>query len=125
MSYLCRLPSSTFPQQVEFLENWVDLHIRDGSILGKPVLFTEFGYSKLNQEYTDFKRENFFAAIYKAVYASAMANGPAAGALVWQVCSDEIEGTMGTDGYGVVLHPDSVVTTLITGQSQRLSALSQ
>lgn len=110
---------------MEFLGSWIDSHIRDGSVLGKPVLFTEFGYNQHNPAYSDMNRDGFFAEVYKAVYASAMADGPAAGALVWQLCSEEIEGTMVTDGYGVLLSPDSSLTALIMAQSQRLSALSQ
>ncbi|KAH7441943.1 hypothetical protein KP509_03G063200 [Ceratopteris richardii] len=119
------LGGQSFEQQLEFFKAWVGAHMSDGSIVKKPLLFTEFGLSKLVQgSAVEERRVALFSALYATVYSSAMNGGPVAGALVWQLCTQAVEGTMVTDGYGVS-SLDSSLTSLISLQSQKLSELSR
>lgn len=119
------LPNASFAQQLVFLSSWVRSHISDGYATQKPVLFAEFGFSHNNAEYSEKNRYIFLSAMYSAIYSSATTNGPAAGALLWQICSQELVSTVANDGYGVILSQGSSTTTLIARQSQKLSALNQ
>ncbi|KAI5078292.1 hypothetical protein GOP47_0005963 [Adiantum capillus-veneris] len=120
------LAGQSFSDQMEFFTAWVSAHISDGYAVKKPLLFAEFGLSKLSQgSDVDEHRVSLFSALYAAIYSSATSGGPAAGALVWQLCSQAVEGRVATDGYGVLLSPDSPTTSLISLQSQKLTALNQ
>ncbi|MCO5574184.1 hypothetical protein L7F22_027966 [Adiantum nelumboides] len=120
------LEGKSFSEQMVFFTAWVNAHVSDGFAVKKPLLFAEFGLSKLSQgNDLDEHRVALFSVVYAAIYSSAMSGGPAAGALVWQLSSQAVDGTMATDGYGVLLSPDSPTTSLISLQSQKLTALSQ
>ncbi|MCO5555428.1 hypothetical protein L7F22_008973 [Adiantum nelumboides] len=120
------LEGQSFSEQMAFFTAWVNAHVSDGFAVKKPLLFAEFGLSKLSQgNDLDEHRVALFSVVYAAICSSAMSGGPAAGALVWQLSSQAVDGTMATDGYGVLLSPDSPTTSLISLQSQKLTALSQ
>lgn len=121
-----RLPGQSFSDQLAFLTAWVGAHVSDGFAVKKPLLFAEFGLSKNSQgSYTDENRVTLFSALYASIYSSALTGGPAAGALVWQLSTQDLENTVATDGYAVLLSLDSPVTSLISLQSQKLTALNQ
>lgn len=102
-----------------FFQSWVDAHIEDAeTILGMPVLFTEFGLSSTKPNYTTTDRDAFYKIVFDKIYASAQINGAGAGALLWQFLHTAM--TSWDDGYGIYPFECSSITELIQEQSSRL-----
>ncbi|RWW54840.1 hypothetical protein BHE74_00038556, partial [Ensete ventricosum] len=116
------VPGSNDDGQLAFLRSWIQSHIQDaGSILGKPLMVTEFGKSSRQAGYTVSKRDAFYATIYDAIYASAMAGGPCAGGLFWQLLAQGMDSFR--DGYEIIFAESPSTTSIISRQSHRISSL--
>nr|XP_018682908.1 PREDICTED: putative mannan endo-1,4-beta-mannosidase 9 [Musa acuminata subsp. malaccensis] len=116
------VPGSNDDGQLAFLRSWIQSHIQDaGSILGKPLMVTEFGKSSRQAGYTVSKRDAFYATIYDAIYASAKAGGPCAGGLFWQLLAQGMDSFR--DGYEIIFAESPSTTSIISRQSHRISNL--
>ncbi|THU51453.1 hypothetical protein C4D60_Mb06t31210 [Musa balbisiana] len=116
------VPGSNDDGQLAFLLSWIQSHIQDaGSILGKPLMVTEFGKSSRQAGYTVSKRDAFYATIYDAIYASAKAGGPCAGGLFWQLLAQGMDSFR--DGYEIIFAESPPTTSIISRQSHRISSL--
>ncbi|XP_018682908.2 putative mannan endo-1,4-beta-mannosidase 9 [Musa acuminata AAA Group] len=116
------VPGSNDDGQLAFLRSWIQSHIQDaGSILGKPLMVTEFGKSSRQAGYTVSKRDAFYATIYDAIYASAKAGGPCAGGLFWQLLAQGMDSFR--DGYEIIFAESPSTTSIISRQSHRISSL--
>ncbi|CAL9193837.1 putative mannan endo-1,4-beta-mannosidase 9 [Musa acuminata AAA Group] len=116
------VPGSNDDGQLAFLRSWIQSHIQDaGSILGKPLMVTEFGKSSRQAGYTVSKRDAFYATIYDAIYASAKAGGPCAGGLFWQMLAQGMDSFR--DGYEIIFAESPSTTSIISRQSHRISSL--
>lgn len=94
-------------------------HIDDGDeVLKKPVLFSEYGLSKKNQNFTVSDREKMYDTILNIVYKSAKRNKSGAGALVWQFLVGGMEEY--SDDYGIVPAESRSTQSLFIKQSCRL-----
>ncbi|KAI4322677.1 hypothetical protein L6164_022347 [Bauhinia variegata] len=75
----------TFEDKLKFVSKWTRSHIEDGDKrLNKPVLFSEYGLSDLNENYSPSDRDRYNKIILHIIYESAKRNKSGAGALVWQ-----------------------------------------
>ncbi|KAI4333958.1 hypothetical protein L6164_018704 [Bauhinia variegata] len=75
----------TFEDKLKYVSKWMRSHIEDGDkILNRPVLFSEYGYSDLNENYSPSDRDKFYKVVLDIIYKSAKRNKSGAGALVWQ-----------------------------------------
>lgn len=95
-------------------------HIEDGDkVLKKPILFSEYGLSKTNQNFSVPDREKMHKTILDIIYKSARKDRSGAGALVWQF----LVGGMGdySDEYGMVPGESSSTHSLFIKQSCRLA----
>ena len=105
--------------QLKFVHKWMLSHIEDGDeVLKKPVLFSEYGLSKKNQNFTISDREKMYETILNIVYKSAKRNKSGAGALVWQFLVGGMEEY--SDDYGIVPAESRSTQSLFIKQSCRL-----
>ncbi|GMH16195.1 hypothetical protein Nepgr_018036 [Nepenthes gracilis] len=116
------LPGSSNEAQTLFLNQWVNSHIEDAqNILGKPVLFAEFGKSYNVSGYSPSERDQLYNLVYSAVYLSASGGGAATGALFWQLLTEGLDSFR--DGYEILLSEGSSTASLVSEQSEKLSSL--
>ena len=95
-------------------------HIEDGDkVLNKPILFSEYGLSELNKNFTFSDREKMYRGILDIIYKSAKKNRSGAGALVWQFLVGGMEEF--SDEYGMVPLESSSTHSLFIEQSCRLA----
>ncbi|CAD5178060.1 unnamed protein product [Musa acuminata subsp. malaccensis] len=108
-----------------FLQQWFSSHWNDSvKVLGKPLVFAEFGKSKTAPGYSQKVRDDFFSYVYDVIYSDAETSGGSfSGGLVWQVMGDGMESYY--DGYEVVLSQDSTTTAVIKKQSDAMAALEK
>ncbi|KAI3472866.1 hypothetical protein Pfo_031123 [Paulownia fortunei] len=117
------LPHSSNNAQAQFVKQWIQAHINDSkSVLGKPLLITEFGKSSRSANYTVGARDWYFGNIYISMFSCAKNGGPCGGALFWQVMAQGME--KWGDGYEVVLQQSPSTAAVIYRQSRRISSLS-
>lgn len=97
-------------------------HIEDGDKeLKKPVMFTEFGLSAMNKDFTPTQRERFYRVILDIVYKSAIRSKSGAGSLVWQFLVEGMEEF--DDDFGIVPWKSPSTYKLFTEQSCKLARL--
>ncbi|XP_077251051.1 mannan endo-1,4-beta-mannosidase 2-like isoform X1 [Tasmannia lanceolata] len=109
-------------EKLKYVSKWVISHIDDGNtVLKKPVMFTEFGFSNTNKNFEPSQRDAFYKTIYDIIYESARKNGSGAGALVWQFLVGGMEEY--NDDFGIVPWERSATFKLITEQSCQLAAI--
>ncbi|CAK9176090.1 unnamed protein product [Ilex paraguariensis] len=118
------MPGSNDQAQANFVDRWIQAHILDSkSVLGKPLLVTEFGKSSRSAGYSVGARDSYFGNIYNTIYSCARtSDGPCAGELFWQLMAQGMDNF--SDGYEVVLEQSPSSAAIIAQQSHRLSALS-
>ncbi|KAK4490419.1 hypothetical protein RD792_001096 [Penstemon davidsonii] len=110
--------------QAEFVEKWIQAHISDsGSVIGKPIMVTEFGKSSRLSGYNVGVRDQYLENIFNNVYECARGGGPCGGALFWQVMAPGMEGW--SDGYDVVLEQNPSTAGVINQQSRRIASLDK
>ncbi|KAL3642007.1 Beta-mannosidase B [Castilleja foliolosa] len=117
------LPGSSEEGQAEFIEKWIEAHIDDSkTVLGKPILVTEFGKSSRSSGYNVQARDNYLGNIFNSVYKSARTGGACGGALFWQVMAQGMENW--SDGYEVVLQQSPSTAAVISLQSRQIASLN-
>ncbi|CAL9135174.1 unnamed protein product, partial [Musa textilis] len=118
------LPNSDDQSQLAFLNNWLDVHIRDArDVLRKPLLVTEFGKSSKDSGFSSEQRDAMFGAVYSKIYSSASSGGATAGGCFWQLLAQGMDSYR--DGYEVVLSEAPSTTRIITVQSRQLRYLGR
>lgn len=118
------LTSSTEQAQLQFLNNWLDAHIRDArNVLRKPLLLTEFGKSWKDPGYSSSQRDALFNTVYNKIYQSARTGGAAAGGLFWQLLTEGMNSMR--DGYEIVLGESPSTTWIISSHSRMLRYLGK
>ncbi|KAK8956760.1 Mannan endo-1,4-beta-mannosidase 6 [Platanthera zijinensis] len=116
------IPKATFDKKVEYLSNWVDYHVNDGErILKKPVLFSEVGSRLRGMRNGSYDRDIILKTVYDKVYESAKKGQAGAGALVWQLMTEGIQGYQDEFSFVAKQHPSTY--KLILQQSCRLMKL--
>ncbi|KAL2245721.1 mannan endo-1,4-beta-mannosidase 2-like [Sesamum indicum] len=109
-----------FEYKLKFVYKWMLSHIEDGDKeLKKPVMFTEFGLSTENNDFTPTQRERMYKVIYDVIYKSALRNKAGAGALVWQFLVEGMEDF--NDDFGIIPWKRPSTYKLFTEQSCRLA----
>lgn len=107
---------------MDYLSRWVDSHISDGErLLKKPVLFTEIGSSLHRQKQGLYERDILLKTMYDRIYESAKKRQAGAGALIWQLLVEGLEGY--SDKYSLVAWDHPSTYKLITDQSYRINKL--
>ncbi|KAI5660620.1 hypothetical protein M9H77_19943 [Catharanthus roseus] len=107
----------------QFVKEWVEAHIEDSkSVLGKPLVLSEFGKSSRTSGYTVAMRDSYFEGLYDTIYTCARNGGACGGGIFWQVMAQGMEGW--ADGYEVVLDQSPSTVGVISQQSHRLSSLT-
>ncbi|KAL1555604.1 Mannan endo-1,4-beta-mannosidase 2 [Salvia divinorum] len=90
-----------FEYKLRFVSKWMISHIEDGDKeLKKPVMFTEFGLSTENPDFTPAQRERFYKVILDIMYKSAVKSKSGAGSLVWQFLVEGMEEN--NDDFGII-----------------------
>ncbi|KAL7094354.1 hypothetical protein ACP275_11G098100 [Erythranthe tilingii] len=118
------VPGSNDEIQAEFVHKWIQTHIDDSkSVIGKPIMVTEFGKSSRSSGYNVEVRDNYFSNIFNSVYSCARTGGPCGGALFWQVMAQGMGDW--SDGYEVVLEQSPSTVSVISQQSREISSLNQ
>ncbi|KAL7135432.1 hypothetical protein ABFS83_11G095600 [Erythranthe nasuta] len=118
------VPGSNDEVQTEFVHKWIQTHIDDSkSVIGKPIMVTEFGKSSRSSGYNVEARDNYFSDIFDSVYRCARTGGPCGGALFWQVMAQGMGDW--SDGYDVVLEQSPSTVGVISQQSREISSLNQ
>ncbi|GFQ01304.1 putative mannan endo-1 4-beta-mannosidase 9 [Phtheirospermum japonicum] len=118
------VPGSNKRSQAKFVMKWIKTHIDDSkSILGKPILLTEFGRSSRSSGYNVQARNNYFRKIFNRVYSCARTRGACGGALFWQVMAQGMENW--SDGYEVVLQQSPSTASVISQQSRHIASLNK
>ncbi|KAI6704612.1 hypothetical protein NL676_007574 [Syzygium grande] len=113
------IPEAGLDEKVKYLSQWVDAHIRDGDdMLKKPVLFTEVGSSLHQNRQESYQRDMFFKTVYDKIYESAKKRQAGAGALIWQLLVNDMQGY--TDQFSFVAWNHLSTYKLIMEQSCRL-----
>lgn len=116
-------PSADEEGRAEFVKDWIQAHIEDSkSVLGKPIVLSEFGKSSRTAGYNVGLRDSYFSELYDTIYSCARNGGPCGGGIFWQVMAEGMEGW--ADGYEVVLDQSPSTVGVIDQQSRRLSNLS-
>lgn len=100
----------------------MDSHLEDSrTIIGKPLVFTEFGKSKRDKDYSLDVRDSYMSAVYADIYDLARNGGAFGGGLVWQVLAEGMDSY--GDGYEIVLSQESSTASIIAQQSSKMAAL--
>lgn len=118
----CRLTGQDGEAQLNFLNDWLNVHIQDAqSILKKPLIFAEFGKTYKGAGFTAEQRDIVFNTVYSSIYWSAKGGGAAAGGLFWQLLSEGMDSYR--DGYEIIFSESPSVSEIILQQSQRLNKI--
>lgn len=111
-----------FEAELKYVSKWMRSHIEDGDKeLKKPVMFTEFGLSNLNEGFKLAQRDRFYKTIFDIIYKSAKKGGSGAGSFAWQFLVGGMERY--NDDFGIVPWERSSTYRLITEHSCRLAGL--
>ncbi|XP_051125622.1 mannan endo-1,4-beta-mannosidase 2-like [Andrographis paniculata] len=109
-----------FEYKLKFVAKWMISHIEDGDKeLKKPVMFTEFGLSTENKDFTPEQRDRFYKVILDIMYKSAVKKKAGAGSLVWQFLVEGMEEF--NDDFGIVPWERKSTYKLFTEHSCRLA----
>ncbi|KAG0498538.1 hypothetical protein HPP92_003229 [Vanilla planifolia] len=104
---------------LQFTDSWIQSHIEDAEgVLGKPVLFAEFGVSAKDRNYSSGFRDQFFGLVYKNILNSTRTGGGGGGGLIWQLFPDGTDYM--DDGYAVVLTKSPSTSSIVYLQSKRI-----
>ncbi|KAG0455144.1 hypothetical protein HPP92_024436 [Vanilla planifolia] len=118
------LPQGTDQEEKKrFVSRWVASHIEDGQReLNKPVLFTEFGFSSKNKNFSESHMIEFYKHIFDIIYKSAVKKGAGAGSFIWQL----VEGGMNDfrDEFDIDVRKRPLLLGLLKEQSCRLAKIS-
>ncbi|THU49797.1 hypothetical protein C4D60_Mb06t13310 [Musa balbisiana] len=91
-------------------------------VIGKPLVFEEFGKSKTTPGYSQKVRDDFFSFVYGVIYSDAESSGGSfSGGLLWQIMGDGMDSYY--DGFAIVLSRDSTTRAVIKNQSDAMAAL--
>ncbi|KAI3993016.1 hypothetical protein MKX01_009759 [Papaver californicum] len=102
---------------------WMSSHWTDSrTILRKPLVFSEFEKSSKDPGYTLRAKNVYMNVVYNSIYNFAGSGGTIGGGLVWQIVAEGMESFY--DGYEIVLSQNPSTAGLISGQSQKMRALS-
>ncbi|MCD7458293.1 Mannan endo-1,4-beta-mannosidase 7 [Datura stramonium] len=108
--------------QLNFLTNWLRVHIVDAqSILKKPLIFAEFGKTNKVPGFIPEQRDLVFNTVYSSIYWSASGGGAAAGGLFWQLLAEGMDSYR--DGYEIIFSESASVSNIILQQSKRLNKI--
>lgn len=111
-----------FEEKLKFVSKWMLSHIEDGDReLKKPVLFTEFGLSDENKDFTPSQREKFMKLILDIIYKSAKRGKAGAGSFIWQFFVGGMEKYY--DDFAIVPWERPSTYQLFTRQSCKLAAI--
>lgn len=106
-----------------YLSNWVDSHISDGDfVLRKPVLFTEVGSRWDVDGKGVHERDVLLKIVYDKIYESAKKRQAGAGALIWQLLVEDVDGY--SDQFSFIPQYSPSTYKLIEEQSCRLQRIS-
>ncbi|KAI3946306.1 hypothetical protein MKW98_010430 [Papaver atlanticum] len=109
--------------QLGFVQKWMSSHWENSrTILKKPLVFSEFGKSSKDPGYTLSARDEYLNAVYDSTDNLARSGGTIGGGLVWQIVAEGMKSFY--DGYEIVLSQNPSTAGLISGQSQKMRALS-
>ncbi|KAL3622443.1 hypothetical protein CASFOL_033854 [Castilleja foliolosa] len=118
------LRGSNETMKAKFVKKWIKAHIADSkSILGKPILLTEFGKSLNSTNYNVHARDKYFRDILNRVYNNARSGGACGGALFWQVMATGMRSW--SDSYDVVLQNSPSTAAVISKHSSRIASLNK
>ncbi|KAF8010421.1 hypothetical protein BT93_J1141 [Corymbia citriodora subsp. variegata] len=108
--------------QTVFVDRWMESHLADAkTIIRKPLVFTEFGKSKNDPDYSPSVRDSYMNTVYSDIYNLARNGGAFGGGLVWQVLAEGMDSYK--DGYGIVLSEDGSTRAVISQQSNKMASL--
>ncbi|XP_028761693.1 mannan endo-1,4-beta-mannosidase 2 isoform X1 [Neltuma alba] len=111
-----------FEDQLKFVSKWMLSHMEDGDkVLKRPVLFSEYGWSDMNQNFSTAEREKMYKTILNIIYKSAKRKRSGAGVLVWQFLVRGIE-EFGDD-FTLIPSENSSIYPLFVKQSCRLAKI--
>lgn len=120
MIFFGRTHNPDFEYKLKFVSKWMISHIEDGDKeLKKPVMFTEFGLSTENKDFTPAQRDQLYKVILDISYKSAIKKKSGAGSLVWQFLVEGMEES--NDEFGIVPWKRRSTYELFTEQSCRLA----
>ncbi|KAF8025444.1 hypothetical protein BT93_F2317 [Corymbia citriodora subsp. variegata] len=110
--------------QTAFVERWMESHLADAkAIIRKPLVFTEFGKSKKDPDYSISTRDAYMNAVYSDIYSLARSGGAIGGGLVWQILAEGMESY--ADGYEIVLSEEPSTNAIISQQSTKMTSLER
>ena len=94
--------------------------MEDGDkVLKRPILYSEYGWSDMTQNFSTVEREKMYKTILNIIYKSAKKKRSGAGALVWQFLVRGIE-EFGDD-FTLIPSANSLIHSLFVKQSCRLA----
>ncbi|KAK3426503.1 hypothetical protein EUGRSUZ_F02942 [Eucalyptus grandis] len=91
------------------------------TIIRKPLVFTEFGKSKKDPDYSPSVRDSYMNALYSDVYNLARNGGAFGGGMVWQILAEGMDSY--DDGDEIVLSKDQSTRAIISQQSNKMASL--
>ncbi|KAK8928881.1 Mannan endo-1,4-beta-mannosidase 6 [Platanthera zijinensis] len=119
-TWISNVVSNTY---LQFVGSWMQSHIDDADkMLGMPVVFTEFGVSVKDNNFSVNFRDLFINIVYRNVMNSAMRGGSAAGSLLWQLFPEGVDNM--DDGYAVVLAKYPSTSNIISLQSKKIKTFT-
>ncbi|XP_068649068.1 mannan endo-1,4-beta-mannosidase 5-like [Aristolochia californica] len=108
--------------QIDFMQRWMMSHSTDsGTIIKKPLVFSEFGKSKKDPGVSMYSRDVYLGAVYRNIYNAARSTGAVGGGLVWHLMAEGMEPYY--DGYEIILSQQLSTDRVIAQQSHQMSAL--
>lgn len=116
------IPKASLDEKIKYLSNWVDSHVNDSEhVLKKPVLFSEVGAQLEIKQNGLLDRDILLKIVYDKVYESAENGRAGAGALIWQLTVEGLQGY--DDQFSLVAAKHPSTYKLIVQQSCRLKNL--
>lgn len=110
--------------QTAFVQRWLESHQVDAkAIIRKPLVFTEFGKSKKDPDYSISMRDAYMNTVYLDIYNLARNGGSIGGGLVWQILAKGMDSF--DDGYEIVLSDEPSTNAIISQQSARMTSLQR
>ncbi|KAG6503005.1 mannan endo-1,4-beta-mannosidase 5-like [Zingiber officinale] len=117
------LPQQSEENQKEFMRQYLWSHSDDSmKVLQKPMVLGEFGKNRMDPDFSEQLRNNYYSAVYDTVYRIASVSYSLAGGLFWQLFPEGMENY--DDGFGIVLPQNPSVAAVVKKHSDKMRALA-
>ncbi|KAG6502937.1 mannan endo-1,4-beta-mannosidase 5-like [Zingiber officinale] len=116
-------PQQSEENQIAFMRQYLWSHSNDSmKVLQKPMVVGEFGNNRMNPDFSEQLRNNYYSAVYDTIYRIASVSYSLGGGMFWQLFPEGMENY--DDGFGIVLPQNPSVAAIMKKHSDDMRALA-